>query len=89
MPKQDKIIKTHVFNFNPYDNGGETVSITTIFFANGDPITSKDGVYTAQSIDLQSYCNSASIHLHGCQITPENLRKLANELEIARNSLVK
>ena len=55
------------------------VVAATKFIGNGDV----DGVYMNQELTLQSYCNSASFNLSGTTLTPENLRKLANELESA------
>ena len=82
---KDKLLGKHTFVFNEQDNGGESLSITTEFYANGDPITDKDGVYTNQTLSLQSYCNSADFNLVGATLTPELLRKLANELESLRS----
>jgi len=64
------------FCFNDHDNGGESLTLKTKFYHNGDP----DVVYTNQEISLQSYCNSTSINLCGAQITPEFLFKLLQEL---------
>ena len=75
----------HSFTFNENDNGGEELSLTTIYFSNGDE--GDEGIYTNQELRLGSYCNSASISLFGIQITPDILRQLANELEQARNSI--
>jgi hypothetical protein len=86
---RDKTLSEHVFVFNEDDNGGESLSLTTKFIANGDPITDKDGVYLNQELSLQSYCNASTFHLYGALLTPEDLRKLANELEQERNKLVK
>lgn len=72
----DKLLKRHVFTFNKHDNGGEALMLVTQFFHNGDV----DGVYTNQEIELQSYCNSASINLCGIHIDSEILFKLAKEL---------
>lgn len=73
---------THTFTFNPQDNGGEQLILTTKWYDNGD-----NEVFTFQELSLESYYNSASFHLSGAQITPETLRKLANELEQAQNKL--
>ena len=86
--KINKVLKTHTFCFNPNDNGGESLFLTTKFISNGDKITNKDGVYVNQELTLQSYCNSSSINLSGTTLTSENLRKLANQLETERNSLM-
>ncbi len=82
----DKKLLTHTFCFNEQDNGGESLIIKTDYYDNGDDI---NNIYTTQTLTLQSYFNSASFELCGIKLTPELLRKLANELEIARNKLVK
>lgn len=81
-------IKTHHFVFNDDDNGGESLSLTTHFMANGDEVTDKEGVYLNQELTLKSYSNSASFNLCGVNITPTKLRELANQLEIERNKLI-
>lgn len=73
----NNLLKKHTFCFNKNDNGGESLVLSTKMFSNGDP----DGVYYEQEISLQSYCNSATLHLVGASITPALLRKLADELE--------
>ena len=80
MRAKPKPISIHSFCFNPIDNGGEALTLTTRFFPNGDPGV----VFTNQELSLQSYCNSASLNLHGASITPDMLRQLANELEKAQ-----
>ena len=82
------VLKTHSFTFNPEDNGGESLSLTTQFIANGDPITPDEGIFLNQELSLQSYCNSASINMFGISFTPKALRELANQLESERNKLV-
>lgn len=77
----DKKLGTHVFNFNPRNNGGESLTLTTTAFANGDP----GGVYLNQELTLQSYCNSASFNLVGTTLEPAILRKLADQLEAFMN----
>jgi hypothetical protein len=74
-----KLIERHVFVFNPQDNGGESLSLRTDICSNGDP----GGIFLNQEISLQSYCNSATFNLAGATLTPELLRKLADELEAA------
>jgi len=83
----DKVLKTHSFTFNPDDNGGESLILTTNFIANGDKITPDKGVFLNQELSLQSYCNSASINMFGISFTPKALRDLANQLESERNKL--
>ncbi len=80
MPIKEQPIHTHSFNFNPEDNGGESLTLTTKFIPNGDP---DERFYTNQEITLNSYGNCASIKLFGAQITADVLRKLANELDAA------
>ena len=89
MNKQnrDKTIKTHSFTFSE-SNGGEGLTVSTEFNANGDDITDKDGIYLNQRFTLQSYGNNASFNLCSDPLTPTLLRKLANELEIIRNSCI-
>lgn len=84
----DSVLKEHSFCFNPNDNGGESLILTTEFIANGEKITDKNGVFINQELSLQSYCNSASIKLFGVSITPEKLRELANQLEKERKKLL-
>lgn len=82
---KEQHLHKHVFVFNPRDNGGESLCLVTDFVDNGDYKAGlgDTGIYTNQRLSLQSYCNSAEFHLMGAALTPENLRKLANELESA------
>lgn len=80
---EDKRVHIHAFVLNPEANGGESLMLTTEYFWNGDLVTDDDGIYTNQSLTLQSYCNCATIKLYGATITPNVLRELANELEDA------
>lgn len=84
--KENTILKTHRFAVNK-DDGGEGLSITTKFISNGDDITDTDGVFLNQVVQLNSFCNSASLNLFGTTFTPSELRRLANELEQVRNSI--
>lgn len=77
--KTETILGQHSFHFNPSDNGGESVTLTTKFISNGDP----GGVFMNQEFTMQSYCNCASFTLCGCILTPDLLKKLANELDAA------
>lgn len=43
--------------------------------------------YTTQTLSLNSYSNNVSFTLCGAQLTPENLRQLADELESVRYSI--
>jgi len=80
MPVQ--AIKRHSFMFNPKDNGGEQIILTTTFF----PVspTSKE-IFTISELVLHSFGNSATFTLGGDIFSPENLRELANQLDVARN----
>lgn len=73
----------HSFTFNPDDNGGEAVCLTTKFFDNGD--SGGQGIYMEQELTLHSYCNMASFQLGSAVFTPAKLRELANQLEQAEN----
>lgn len=73
---KDKLLKSHSFTFNPNDNGGEALTLTTKFYDNGG-----GEVYVNQELSLMSYCNSASFNLCGTQITSGSLRELANQLD--------
>ena len=85
---KDKIVGDHSFCFNPEDNGGESLIISTKFIWNGDDPPFKDAIYSNQEISLMSYGNSASFNLSGCELTPKNLRELANQLEVEYNKVV-
>lgn len=78
-------VARHVFSFNPRDNGGEQLTLVSHIIDNGDVAAGipKAGVFLNQELSLQSYCNSASFLLFGASLTPDNLRRLANELEAA------
>ena len=76
MTKQP--VGQHSFSFNPKDNSGEGLTLETEIFDNGDK---ENNIYLNQTLNLQSYCNSATFNLAGAQITPDKLRQLANELE--------
>ena len=84
MNNAAKILNRHVFSFNPKDNGGESLTLTTEFIDNGD---GNGKFFTNQSLNLQSYSNSATLSLYSACFTPENLRKLADELENINTSL--
>ena len=73
---KQNLVDRHVFSFNPDDNGGEQLTLVTEVFDNGG-----GEVFTNQELTLHSYCNSASFTLSGAQILPEDLRRLANELD--------
>jgi len=77
--KQDKPLQKHYFEVPPDTNGGESVSIETKFFSNGDPMP--DGLIIKQVITLSSYSNRVSFFLEGNVLTPEILRDLADQLD--------
>jgi len=70
-------MKKHVFNFDPFDSSGESLTLTTNFVPNGDPGV----ILLEQKLTLMSNCNSATFNLCGTPLTPEKLRRLANELD--------
>lgn len=67
----------HYFIINPDDNGGESLSLKTKYYLDRKY---REVTYN-QELTLQSYCNSATFTLCGVVLTPEILRKLADELE--------
>lgn len=72
------LVHIHCFVFNPEANSGESLTLTTSYYEDGPK-----KLVSSQQLALGSYCNSASFDLMGAQLTPENLRKLADELEAA------
>jgi hypothetical protein len=79
----DKELEVHNFVFNEEDNGGESLMLTTKLHESEDCRT----LLISQELVLQSYFNNASFNFSCAVFTPENLRKLANEIDslIARN----
>ena len=65
----------HDFVFNPEDNGGEQLSLTTSF-----DFHNKDEYYLTHKLRLMSYGMAVTLDINN--ITPEKLRKLADELEV-------
>lgn len=83
----EKSLHREVHVFNNQDNGGESLTLVTDYFDNGDAAAGlPDGIYMNQKLTLQSYGNSASFDLCGATITPESLRKLAEILENGEKS---
>lgn len=82
----EKLLTTHVFNFAPKENGGESLLLETEMFDNGDD---EDNIYWNQHLTLHSYGNSACFNLCGITLTPKLLRELANQLEVAQNKILK
>lgn len=68
----------HYFIFNKNGNGGEQLSLETTF---------EDG-YMIQQLSLQSYGCNASICFSDL-MTPDILRKLANELDEIKSKNLK
>lgn len=75
----EKHLHKHVFCFDPANRGGGALLLKTYFINNGDE--NDNSVFMNQELTLNSYCNSATFNLYGTLLTPETLRKLANELE--------
>lgn len=76
----DKLITEKHFRIN------EALSLKVKYFDNGDGV-----VFENQKLVLAGNFDDASINLYGSVFTPEQLRKLADELESANtlvNSLV-
>ena len=71
----NKLVRVHVFTFSEA-NGGEELSLTTEYFNNGG-----GEIITNQKLSLQSYFNAAHFELVGAQLTSDNLRELANQLD--------
>ena len=61
--------------FNPESNGEEALFLTTNFIKKGNK-----KLISTQTISLQSYSNSACFNLVGV-LTPDNLRKFADQLD--------
>lgn len=78
----DKLVTTHRFSLNPFDNSGEQIYLITKVYDNGDE---KDNIYFNQELKLQSYCNSASFNLVGAVLTSKLLRQMADEMEQLEN----
>jgi hypothetical protein len=74
----DTKVKTHTFVPNPSLNGGEQILLNTDIYLN-----SEGKAYLNQSWHLYSYTNSVELNISGSILTPEILRRLADELETA------
>jgi hypothetical protein len=74
----EKYLGKHYFVFNPEANGGETLSLTTDIWDNGDD---ENNIFVHQVLNLESYSNSVSLHLAGAVLTPTKLRMLADQLD--------
>jgi hypothetical protein len=75
---KEKELGRHFFKFN---NDSEHLCLESKFMDNGDGI--EKGFYILQRLILQGSYNSAEFNLWDIIITPEKLRQLANEMEIA------
>lgn len=80
MIKKKNIVRVHSFTFCYAKIGGESLQLITEFINNED-----GDIYKNQKLILQGNFNSAIFDLVGISITPENLRKLADELEKEQN----
>jgi cell division protein ZapA (FtsZ GTPase activity inhibitor) len=78
--RQNTLLDIHKFTFILSPGDDNTLSLTTEYFDNGDGVP--DGIYTNQRLTMQSYGNTASFLLCGTSISSEQLRKLANELDV-------
>jgi hypothetical protein len=65
-------------------NSGESLALDTEFFWNGDDGL-ENSIFWNQRLTLHSYSNSASFDLTTNLLTPQVLRKIADELEKAEN----
>lgn len=74
-----KLLNRSVFLLNPEDDDRESVSIMTEFFSTGEPGV----IVSAHEITLDAHGSAASFHLN-IDISPEKLRKLADQLEAQR-----
>lgn len=72
----------NTFVFNPEENSGESIVLTTKIFGDRDDLD--DDRYITQELTLQSYGRSSSFELN-FDLTPNKLRELANQLEDAMN----
>lgn len=85
-----KEISKHRFVFNKEDNGGEALTLETVFYAHSDKTGKLEAqFFTNQKLTLNSYCNAASFELIGAQLTSKELRKLADELDKLSEEVVK
>ena len=75
----EKPVDEHIFVFNGTENGGEQLILKTKIYDNGDD---NNNIFLIQELELNSYSNSVSFNLSGL-LTPDVLRKLANELDKA------
>ena len=86
---KEKVLTTHVFNFSPESNDGESLTLTTEFITNGDTVTEKESIFLNQQLTLQSYGNSATFNLCGINLNSTTLRELANQLDVTRMKLIR
>jgi len=62
---------------NPNDNGGEQCYIITKIGEDENNVNT----INSQEIHLNSYCNSVQLNLFTAILTPEFLRKMADDIE--------
>lgn len=72
----------HIFVFNPEDNGGQSLTLSTIKHTDS---RYPEDIFFTQELELQSYGNSATFKFSEL-LTPEKLRQLANELEVKKRA---
>lgn len=77
----DLVLKTHATYLSSGPSDG-LLRLKTKIIWNGDPGL-KNNIYFNQKLILQSNCNSASFELIGSPLTPEILRRAADELDAA------
>jgi hypothetical protein len=70
-----KLKNSKVFVFNPETNGGESLLLKTLLWDNGDT------EYMTHQIIMNCYGNNATFDLEDVQITPEKLRRAADQIE--------
>ncbi len=76
----------HFYDFAPEQSGSESLTLETEFNDNGDDC--EEGIFLTHTLTLHSHGNSASFNLSGIELTPEKLRQLADQLEIARHKFI-
>lgn len=65
------------FVINPGENGGEKVFLTTTILKGKYSLEP----WLEQEITMNSYCNSATFTFCGAVLTPDILRKMADQIE--------
>lgn len=85
-----KLLHTHRFIFNGFDNGGEQLVLVTRYYHNGDPLVFGEDpstkIFLNQEIRLNSYGNAAVFELTSVVLNPRQLRSLVDQLEGAEHA---